>query len=625
MARCNTYIVEPNCGKSFNFSEYSETARYTNNSLKQDFISYNGAMYVCIKDVQGINPEIDTAFGNRVGTYWMQIIKGVKGEKGDTGKKGDSIIGPKGLPGEDGKSLQFEIHDDQIWIKSEDDEEWLKTDHLTPKSVYMPIIDSTTGIVHWKLTQNPESEFLMNSIKGDTGKSAYEIAVENGYKYSEKEWLNSLIGEPGKPGENGKSIVGPAGKQGKAGEDGREIEMSVINIDKDMWLAQNYKGSSDKTPIFNLNSLIGERGPTGKTPYLYKNSNGDLLYKYIGEDKEHLLIKYDDYCGNTIKAVYINNGYLYVKMSDSDIPINAGSVLGPRGFDGKNPVFRMDRYSTLSPEEKQLIKDGKSIWTGTHIQWKYDGENWQSWRNLVQINELLNIAISGIQIDYKGTVWAKQEEDCSWSISDSKQDGYKLCHKIVLIAYQTYYDEENILHINKDKFIDTLSEIYIPIQRTITGVSINPTNNKVIFQIFDPELGEIFETVDINFHEGDGIRIDNETNTISININEDENAKLLTSKKLLIVDSNGLKISKDIENHLLHDVQLRKHSSHVSNQFVVISEDNGERSVDLPDSLVDLEIDEDAYENDDYCNISLTSWNGLTQNFSISTNNWIDL
>lgn len=625
MARCNTYVIEPSHGKSFNFSEYSETAHYTNNTLKQDFVSYNGAMYVCIKNVQGVNPEIDTNFGERSGTYWMQIINGVKGEKGDRGDRGDSIIGPQGLPGKDGKSLEVQVHDDQIWVRTEGDNNWIKTTHLTPDSVYMPIVNPTNGVISWRLTKNPEPEFTTSSIKGDPGKSAYEIAVKNGYKYSEKEWLKSLVGSPGKPGENGKSIVGPAGKQGKSGEDGREIEVSTMKLNDETWLAQNYKGDSNKTPIFNLNTLIGERGPSGKTPYLYKNSNGDLLYKYIGDDIEHLLIKYGDYCGDTIEAAYVRNGYLYIKMSDSDVPINTGSVIGPKGDDGKNPVFRMDRYSTLSPEEKQLIKDGKSVWTGTHIQWKYDGENWKSWRNLVQINELLNIAISGVQIDYKDLVWAKQEDDYSWSTSEDHKDGYQLCHKIVLVAYQTYYDEENILHIDKDKFIDTLSEIYIPIQKTVTEVSINPTNNKITFQIFDPEFGEISKTVDINFHEGNGIRIDDKTDTISININEENNANLLNSKKLLIVDSNGLRISKDIENHLLHDIELRKHQSHIPNQLVVISEDNGERSVDLPDSLVDLKIDEAMYEKDDYCDITLTSWNGEIQKFSISTNNWIDL
>lgn len=33
--------------------------------------------------------------------------------------------------------------------------------------------------------------------KGDPGKSAYEIAVKNGYSGSEQQWIASLVGKPG--------------------------------------------------------------------------------------------------------------------------------------------------------------------------------------------------------------------------------------------------------------------------------------------------------------------------------------------------------------------------------------------------------------------------------------------
>lgn len=39
------------------------------------------------------------------------------------------------------------------------------------------------------------------------GKSAYEIAVDNGFKGTEKEWLLSLKGDPGASGVNGKDGV----------------------------------------------------------------------------------------------------------------------------------------------------------------------------------------------------------------------------------------------------------------------------------------------------------------------------------------------------------------------------------------------------------------------------------
>lgn len=44
---------------------------------------------------------------------------------------------------------------------------------------------------------------------GEDGKSAYEIAVENGFKGTETEWLSSLKGAPGTPGQKGEDGFSP--------------------------------------------------------------------------------------------------------------------------------------------------------------------------------------------------------------------------------------------------------------------------------------------------------------------------------------------------------------------------------------------------------------------------------
>ena len=54
-----------------------------------------------------------------------------------------------------------------------------------------------------------EAEWL-DTLKGANGKSAYELAVEKGYKGTEAEWLESLKGQSGEPGKNGEP-----GKDGK--------------------------------------------------------------------------------------------------------------------------------------------------------------------------------------------------------------------------------------------------------------------------------------------------------------------------------------------------------------------------------------------------------------------------
>ena len=40
---------------------------------------------------------------------------------------------------------------------------------------------------------------------GEDGKSAYELAVDHGYKGTVEEWLVSLVGEAGTAGGNGES------------------------------------------------------------------------------------------------------------------------------------------------------------------------------------------------------------------------------------------------------------------------------------------------------------------------------------------------------------------------------------------------------------------------------------
>ena len=50
------------------------------------------------------------------------------------------------------------------------------------------------------------------------GKSAYQIAVDNGFIGTEQQWLDSLQGEPGPQGPEGPQ--GPQGEKGEKGDPG---------------------------------------------------------------------------------------------------------------------------------------------------------------------------------------------------------------------------------------------------------------------------------------------------------------------------------------------------------------------------------------------------------------------
>ena len=69
-------------------------------------------------------------------------------------------------------------------------------------------VSSGVNIVTVTLTDSSTSTFqVRNGSAGSPGKSAYEVAVDTGYVGSESEWVESLQGEPGRPGTPGRPGV----------------------------------------------------------------------------------------------------------------------------------------------------------------------------------------------------------------------------------------------------------------------------------------------------------------------------------------------------------------------------------------------------------------------------------
>ena len=70
---------------------------------------------------------------------------------------------------------------------------------------------------------------IQTGANGKDGRSAYEIAIENGFVGTVAEWLESLKGRDGKDGLSGKNgkdgedgLPGKDGTNGKDGKDGRD-------------------------------------------------------------------------------------------------------------------------------------------------------------------------------------------------------------------------------------------------------------------------------------------------------------------------------------------------------------------------------------------------------------------
>lgn len=84
---------------------------------------------------------------------------------------------------------------------------------------------------------------------GADGKSAYEIAVANGFDGTEQNWLDSLKGEQGPQGPKGETgLQGPQGETGPKGETG----------------AQGPKGETGEKGDTGVQGPKGDAGADGK-------------------------------------------------------------------------------------------------------------------------------------------------------------------------------------------------------------------------------------------------------------------------------------------------------------------------------------------------------------------------
>lgn len=144
---------------------------------------------------------------------------------------------------------------------------------VTGKSAYEIAVDN--GYI------GTEAEWL-ESLKGGgegsvgaDGKSAYEIAVENGYNGTEVEWLESLKGVDGQDGENGQD--GQDGVPGTKGKSAYEIAVDNGYIGTEVeWLASLH-GTDGQ------NGQDGTPGANGKSAYEIAVDNG-----YTGTEAEWL-------------------------------------------------------------------------------------------------------------------------------------------------------------------------------------------------------------------------------------------------------------------------------------------------------------------------------------------------
>ena len=110
----------------------------------------------------------------------------------------------------------------------------------------------------------------LNGINGNDGKSAYELAVENGYRGTEEEWLESLKGDNGNKGDNG---ITPK-----------------LEIREDGYWYISYDGGQMWT---KLDRATGDPGQNGDSMFSdVDNSDPDYLVLTLSENGEQIKLPY---------------------------------------------------------------------------------------------------------------------------------------------------------------------------------------------------------------------------------------------------------------------------------------------------------------------------------------------
>ena len=129
------------------------------------------------------------------------------------------------------------------------------------------------------LSTRPKPPVIFNSDRftGANGASAYEVAVANGFEGTVEEWLLSLEGPQGIPGE-----IGPQGEPGAQGEPGPQGEQGLPGQDGasayEVAVANGFDGTVEEW----LLSLVGAEGDSGDQIEL--QMSGDVLqWRYVGE------------------------------------------------------------------------------------------------------------------------------------------------------------------------------------------------------------------------------------------------------------------------------------------------------------------------------------------------------
>lgn len=219
--------------------------------------------------------------------------------------------------------------------------------------------------------------------QGPEGKSAYEVAVDNGFEGTEEEWLESLKGETGATGPQGPKgdtgetgATGPQGETGATGPEGPKgdtgdpgITSASVSVDANTGTPSVDASITNKVLTLAFHNLKGAQGPKGddgdtgetgpagerggkwleiaSTPTAYTTQVGDFLPSYR-VSKSAVLTQ----AGMTdviVGDILVNSYYVYgVGYVDDDYVYTTAraSIRGEKGATGSAATIAVGTVST---------------------------------------------------------------------------------------------------------------------------------------------------------------------------------------------------------------------------------------------------------------------------------------
>ena len=539
---CNS--MNYNKGKSFRFSEWNSSTLYSNDDYIQDFVSYMGSMYACI--------QTNTATEPTNTLYWKLVVSGQPGKQGKQGNTG----------------VTFTPHVDEQGNLS-----WTNDGGLeNPKTVNIkgPKGENSTvpgpkgekgddGVGLMGPQGRPGLQGIGLDFNWDGTKLGIKRTIDEEYTYVD------LKGDTGSRGTRGlQGIQGPEGKVGPRGNS-LYIQVSDPNEFGQRFLQKRYNENEAWVSFFDLSQM---KGPKGDSIIIERNlDTGNIEYRYQNQPSSanKILIYKDDIKGpkgDTIAKSYVaDDGYLYIQLSGEDIPRRVGYVKGERGDDGREIILRVYSGPSEDPNDPRI---------GTHLQWKYAGDDYKLWTNLIQINDLMNVALAGLKLEYK-------------TITEPNEVGIETKYEVTELShYQVEFDENNNLVLTEK--IANLSSVKVPTKTLLKNINYDYDHNKLIF-VFDTATGD--ETIEIDcdpfIRQGNGITISN-GNIINVDV-ADESEKLADDSDILVVDELGLRV-RGLKDKLIKEFNLiktnRDNDTHYYS-YEYIAQDGTVYPIQIPD------------------------------------------